>query len=432
ALGSCFEEGKGPHIFDFTEWWKFCRAYHDLPNDPTGWFLTNIYLLVEDTLATPGAILTNSYLSIARRKYEPPPYDDYPIQVYPALEDEIKHRAHYVMYPVQLLSGGHYALVIRHKDQWPPMPADIMYDKGDATYPVGHKSHSDDRGETWTNDDDDDVCFAAYGTPPTPTAPPAAPAGNIAFLDIKQTITATGYEIVVITDVPCHVYMMWTNKEPNKHKIVGLRRGDLALRETRVCFVSWHKNEQEEAGDTLTHTFIKEPWPVCETRWFTFRAEVQSLWSASSSPIFKKHRPSPPTTQDFYPDPHPEVSSFDGFSLAGRTYLTWAQLRARPALLWYDTGSYMYVLVKGTSQVDKWYEIDRSLPLFDTSEIEPGSTILSATLKLYLDCPYCQLPGFAINIYSSDPLLNTALSQEDHLSLGSIPFSTKLELTEVF
>ncbi|GAH63490.1 unnamed protein product, partial [marine sediment metagenome] len=105
-LGSCFWEGKGPHIFDLTEWWKFCRAYHDLPNDPTGWKVSAIQLRVEDTAATPGTTLSNSYLSIARRKFEPPPYDDYPIQVYPALEDEIKHRAHYQMSPVQLLSGG--------------------------------------------------------------------------------------------------------------------------------------------------------------------------------------------------------------------------------------------------------------------------------------------------------------------------------------
>ncbi|GAH21636.1 unnamed protein product, partial [marine sediment metagenome] len=132
------------------------------------------------------------------------------------------------------------------------------------------------------------------------------------------------------------------------------------------------------------------------------------------------------------PDYHPEVSSFDGFSLARQYGLTWAQLHARPAKYWYDTGSYMYIMVNSVAMENRWNEIDRSIALFDTSIIPPGSTILSATLWLRTECPYCQIPGCAANIYSSNPLFNTKISQEDHLSLGSIPFSTNLELTGVF
>ncbi|GAI01715.1 unnamed protein product [marine sediment metagenome] len=336
------------------------------------------------------------------------------------------------MTPYVLEPETMYIMVVRQSVSILGFPDEWQYDQGDATYPRGYRVAQEGTDEPWDTYLDDDHIFAIFGTPPAPWPSPEPPIRNWAILDIQQTITATGYKIAVITNVPCHLYMMWTNKEPNKHKIVGLRRGDLALRETRYCFVDWNKNEQEEAGDTLTHTFYKEPWPVCETRWFTFKGDVDTLLTASAGPIFKKHRVQPPTTQDFYPDSRPGVTSFDGFSYAGRTYLTWAQLRARPADYMSDGGARLYVTVIGSSREDKWWEIDRSIALFDTSVIPIGSTILSATLKLYLSCPYCQLPGFAINIYSSDPLSNTEISIPDHLSLGATPFSTKLELTEVF
>ncbi|GAI52757.1 unnamed protein product, partial [marine sediment metagenome] len=184
----------------------------------------------------------------------------------------------------------------------------------------------------------------------------------------------------------------------------------------------------EEAGDTLTHTFIKEPWPVCETRWFTFKGDVDTLWTASAGPIFKKHRVAPPTTQDFYPDAHPEVSSFDGYTQIPRSYYTWAQLRTKEANDKWDGITLMLVGFQDRPRTDRWGQIWRSIFTFDTSIIPPGSTILSATLKLYIDCPYCQIPGCAVNIFSSDPEAENAISLPDHLSLGSIPFSTNLEL----
>lgn len=57
----------------------------------------------------------------------------------------------------------------------------------------------------------------------------------------------------------------------------------------RYCFVDFEHNEQEEPGDTIYHTFIKEPWPFCQVRWFTFRAIIEGVWAASVGPIFMKH-----------------------------------------------------------------------------------------------------------------------------------------------
>jgi hypothetical protein len=59
------------------------------------------------------------------------------------------------------------------------------------------------------------------------------------------------------------------------------------------CFVVYKDIEQEEAGDTYTHTFIQDPWPYCETRWFYFWGTVSGELSPSVSAIFEKHRTEP-------------------------------------------------------------------------------------------------------------------------------------------
>lgn len=115
------------------------------------------------------------------------------------------------------------------------------------------------------------------------------PVGPFAILDIVITETDTGYQIVITTNNPSHLWMYYTLKEPDLHKRTIIFRGLSVPAASQYCFVTWHKNEQEEAGDTLIHTFIKEPWPICETRWFTFRGQIAGKWSKSVGPIFKWH-----------------------------------------------------------------------------------------------------------------------------------------------
>ena len=126
---------------------------------------------------------------------------------------------------------------------------------------------------------------------------------HFAILDIVQTLTATGYQIVVYTNNPCHLFMRWTNVIPQIHILTKIERGAPVHKGTRYCFVAYKDNEQEEAGDTLEHTFIKEPWAVCETRWFYFFGTVNGVDSPSESAIFKKHRlgaPLEPLFEDQY------------------------------------------------------------------------------------------------------------------------------------
>ena len=138
---------------------------------------------------------------------------------------------------------------------------------------------------------------------PTEPPPPPVPPYKWSIESIEQIRTDTGYKIIVTTDVPCHLYMRWTTVKPQEHIIPVERRGLYLHSDKYFCFVAWHENEQEEEGDTITHTFIKEPWPICETRYFYFSGTVSGQPSKSTSPIFTKHRAAlawgPPITEDY-------------------------------------------------------------------------------------------------------------------------------------
>ena len=121
---------------------------------------------------------------------------------------------------------------------------------------------------------------------------------NWASLGLQYEFIEDGYMLIFTTDNACHLYMRWTLIEPQMHIIPRYRRGVWLFDDKRFCFVSYHENEQEEAGDTLVHTFIKTDWPVCQTRWFYFVGTKQAEQQPSTSPIFTKHR-------DYVPPPEP-------------------------------------------------------------------------------------------------------------------------------
>lgn len=61
------------------------------------------------------------------------------------------------------------------------------------------------------------------------------------------------------------------------------------MSELRFCFTVYEDNEQEEAGDTLTHTWIKPDWPPCTTKYFYLWGKVAGVTCVSTSPPFKHH-----------------------------------------------------------------------------------------------------------------------------------------------
>ena len=200
------------------------------------------------------------------------------------------------------------------------------------------------------------------------------------------------------------------------------------------CFDAYEDNEQEEAGDTLQHTFIKEPWPVCQTRFFYFHGTINGIASPSTSPILKKHRVAPPPepiTAYFYPDPSPEITCLDGYVEHSGGKLTWPELHAAPGNTAYTNSLRNNVYFNTYFNIGWWYVIARTIILFDTSSIPIGSTIISATLRIHGESKVDDLAVLpALNVYGSHPLSNTSLDPSDYQRTYDIPFSTQVEYND--
>jgi len=96
--------------------------------------------------------------------------------------------------------------------------------------------------------------------------------------------------IVATSDVPAHMWLRYTRKQPWVHKKPSLRRGVQFAEDVRFCFTVFQDIEQDEPGDTLTHTFEFQDWPVCETRWFYFWGMQGADVCNSTTALFEVHR----------------------------------------------------------------------------------------------------------------------------------------------
>lgn len=80
-------------------------------------------------------------------------------------------------------------------------------------------------------------------------------AQHFAILDIQNVHFLDGVCFRVTSNVPCHLWLYWTDKEPLKQDISRWVRGTSIEAGFRWCFVVPHAVEQRELGDTLIHTF---------------------------------------------------------------------------------------------------------------------------------------------------------------------------------
>jgi len=217
--------------------------------------------------------------------------------------------------------------------------------------------------------------------------------------------------------------MRWSTNPPWIHHIPILQRGIFLHTDIKICFTVFDDNQQEEAGDTTIHTFIKEPWPVCETRWFYFHGTIAGQPTPSTSAIFKKHRAQPPTTTTFYPDSDPELTCCDGAAERWAPWPgeTWAQLHTRPGTWGTAEATTQSVSLNSGLSTNIWRYLQRSFLLFDTSIIPPPATILDAKLRLYgytksdTD-PWAQS---AASIVPSSPAINTDITAPDYQNIAN-------------
>lgn len=252
---------------------------------------------------------------------------------------------------------------------------------------------------------------------------------RFAILTIDYTITATGYQIVVTTNHACHLWLRWTTFQPWRHIDTGWDRGAPVDKDLRICFVNFTDQEQEEAGDTYTHTFILEPWESCETRWFYFLGQVSASTSPSESAIFELHRVQPPITTTFYPDKDPEVTCCDGGTERVNNIppYTWETLHGGAGTSGSASGGGINIAIQCTGAANGYWFLHRLYLLFDTSIILPEATIISAKLRVHGAGKTGTLaaPLFSMALVNSFPLSNTAIVAADYQNIGRTLLSNR-------
>ncbi len=188
------------------------------------------------------------------------------------------------------------------------------------------------------------------------------------------TVTATGVQVVAVTNVACHLWLRWSTEKTGKHMDAVLRRGMVTREVPRFCVVSYNDVEQEEEGNTITHTFLVTPWPYCETRWYYLWGTMYGEATPSESPIFEYHREEPAISEVIIPcwptgsgRLHARVSSDyecpNGAPLVNN-YV---------GIAYYPVAGHRYVSYKHWTY--------RGVTIFDTTALDPGKAILSGVFR---------------------------------------------------
>lgn len=193
------------------------------------------------------------------------------------------------------------------------------------------------------------------------------PFGRWFMTDLSHVVTPAGFNITVHTDTACHLWLRHTQKAPQEHPRSLQKRGLLWMKDRRYCFVAYSDLEQNEVGDTTTHTFTWDGWLYCWVRYFYFWGQVAEQASPSNTCIFMLHY-----------DYEPPLGDWHEFPMVDEEAQTWhddtpfgAAWAADVSNSWYNAGNYLQARYYGNFQ---HYLIYRSYPAFDTSAIPEEST----------------------------------------------------------
>lgn len=202
-----------------------------------------------------------------------------------------------------------------------------------------------------------------------------------ALLDLLYEYLDDGYKFTAQTDVPCHLWCRMTTIEPQKHIIPSGERGTYLTGKVRFCFVVYEDNEQDEAGDTLIHTFYKHPWQVCVTKWFYFIGTIGGVSSPSETAIFQFHFPAPPPAP---PPPLTRLFLVQATNASIRsTHVDWPTCRAGASLEnsnWQNPPTYgLYIQAALTAS----FWCIRSFLTFQTQTLPP--TFKPTSAKLWIN-----------------------------------------------
>ncbi|MBA7537482.1 hypothetical protein ES705_29751 [subsurface metagenome] len=244
----------------------------------------------------------------------------------------------------------------------------------------------------------------------------------------KDVSQAAGVVTVTITtNESVHCWLKWTAYPIRLHLQELMTRGVFWLKDPYYCFVVWNDIEQNEPGDTLTHTFTWPDWTVCITRRYLFYGEEAGNLSPSTWGIYSYHYVPEPVEAYFYSDPGSGLVTVDGMVARTIANQTWATTHDGAGTYANPAGPAMGFSIMCGYYPNTWSHIQRAIMTFDTSSIPPGATILTARITAYGSDKLNQLGGNpGLNIFDSTPANNNNLVFADYQEFGITPLSTTI------
>ncbi|MBA7579666.1 hypothetical protein ES708_21540 [subsurface metagenome] len=249
---------------------------------------------------------------------------------------------------------------------------------------------------------------------------------HFAVLEVSYLHKPTSIVITCRTNNPCHLTLYYTEKEPVRHATSLVKRGLAVPWGAYFCFVAWNSVEQQEAGDTLIHTFEVPDWSYCQTKWFTFRGTVAEVLSPSVTALLKHHHRGVPVVRAFI------ARTSDGYLTTPTHIYDYILAHDGTRAGAYDTGSSWWV---GQELAAGMYFVMRAGLFFDTSELPDDAEIIEAILTYSCWAKYGW--DYDIVIVSGDDL-SEPLQQhhyhdllDDTESLGSAPAAESWRLQHI-
>lgn len=249
------------------------------------------------------------------------------------------------------------------------------------------------------------------------------------ILDIFYTASYNQVIITITSDAPCHLWCRLTRIQPQKHPIPEYRRGVWFNSEIYFCFDSYWDIEQNEPGDTTSHSFTITDWPYCTTLWFYFWGERAGVPSPSESCVFKYHQLyqqnyGPTQFITCYSQSGQGGVCCDGLiynTVANSSFLT---IRNGTGVLALPSYQDMWVYIRSDGPSGTWNSIARSIINFNTTAIPSGSLIVSAALTINNVKAAQELPVNSYwAVFSASPALVNRLTTADFSCCGDTPVS---------
>lgn len=248
---------------------------------------------------------------------------------------------------------------------------------------------------------------------------------HFAILNHSAVDTVDGVDIGCTTNNPCHLWCRWTASNPWLHITRAQERGAPLYLLPRYCFVAFTDVEQNEAGDTLSHTFDIDPWEVGQWRWYYFLGTVSGAESPSRGPLLQHKKLPLPITIDCYSQDPNKTYGYDGYIQRGITGgETWSNIRNA----WSGTAcndSFTWGIIRlNNMYTETWRYLTRIIAIFNTSGIPSGAEIQEAALHLYCEGWSNQFttdPAF--NAFMAAPVSDSGVNTADYRMIGNEPLS---------